>query len=198
MKYSPLKTYLTFCRENSNISTKLAKLLNIRAVKQRPMEMSECGWDWWPGFIPLLWACTSEGPSWEALPTVAGIAPVGEAGGVSLQQHLCCLANGLLCALHEAERWEVEPREVRASWWSSWGAGPGPWRFRWALDPFHQGDLSAEQLLSTSWPQATPNPLSFPMLDPQTCAIRSSGWWQWHTSVRAHWQRNKPSLAQMS
>lgn len=125
MKYSPLKTYLTFCRENSNISTKLAKLLNIRAVKQRPMEMSECGWDWWPGFIPLLWACTSEGPSWEALPTVAGVAAVGEAGGVSLQQqHHCCLAKGLLCALHEAGGWEVEVREVWASWWSSWGAGP--------------------------------------------------------------------------
>lgn len=193
MKYSPLKTYLTFCRENSNISTKLAKLLNIRAVKQRPMEMSECGWDWWPGFIPLLWACSSAlGPSWEALPTVAGAAPAGEAGGVSLQQHHCCLA------LHEAGGWEMEPREVWASWWRFWGAGPGPWRFRWALDSFHQGDLSAEQLISTSWePQASPNPPSFPLLDSQTRAIRSSGWGQWHTSVRACWQRNKPSSVQM-
>lgn len=102
-------------------------------------------------------------------------------------------------ALHEAGGWEVEATEVWASWWSSWGAGPGPWKFRWALDPFHQGDLSAEQLFPTSWePQATPNPLSFPMLDSQTCAIRGSGWGQWHTYVRAHWQRNKPSLAQMS
>lgn len=148
MKYSPLKTYLTFCRENSNISKKLAKLLNIVAVKQRPIEMSVCGWGWWPWLLSLhLYehAVQLREQSCEDWRTTAAAAPI-RAAPHTLPATLLLFPRGCFTA----QGWTVEEREVWVSWWSSQGLGEvsgGPCRFS---NPSQWAELSAEHSLGAS------------------------------------------------
>lgn len=149
-------------------------------------------------FIPPLWSCTSaRGPIlWRFTHSSRSCFCKRSCAGASLQQHRYCLAKGLFHSLHKAGGWEVKAREVWASWWSSQRAGLGPWRFRQAPHPLQRADLSMEQLFSISWePQATPNPLSFPMSGSQTRAVSCSKLVWWCTSVSAHLHFKEISLA---